>query len=93
MLWIRYSDWPIVKRVMIGPFQELGKLDELDTMGSYVYDLDETHLEINRKRFQSKWTGSGSEMDRNRTGSRPEMRFRALKGKESSLDSQKLTFM
>jgi hypothetical protein len=24
-------------------------LDDLDTLGSYIYDLDETHLEINRQ--------------------------------------------
>ena len=55
MLWIRYciligQKWWI----LIGRFKELGKLDDLDTLGSYIYDLDETHLEINRKRFHLK---------------------------------------
>ena len=47
-------------------------MDDLDTLGSYIYDLDETHLEINRKRFQiktdRKWTINGPEVDRIRTG-------------------------
>ena len=47
-------------------------MDDLDFLGSYVYDLDETHLEINRKRFQSSpsQTRSGSEVNRKSTGSR-----------------------
>ena len=73
MLWIRYciligQKWWI----LIGRFKELGKLDDLDTLGSYIYDLDETHLEINRKRFQikkgRKWTINGPEVDRIWTG-------------------------
>ena len=42
-------------------------MDELDTLGSYVYDLDETHLEINRKRIRfktdRKWSKIRPEVD------------------------------